>query len=200
MPKILLFILDLTAGTWVRSTNIMFADGPAFSEEGFLLPAQSPSWDITENANVYYVFSKYFFRNRTVRCTIRNSFQKMELKNKNLFRHNVVENNVCAAEVILSCQQHDKLYHYNDVIMSAISSLITSFTIVYSSVYSGTDQRKDQSVTGLCEGNSPVTGEFPTQRASNAENVSIWWRHHEYFHTCRLQSSPRFTFCSGGRR
>ena len=28
-------------------------------------------------------------------------------------------------------------------------------------------------------GNSPVPGEFPTQRASNAENVSIWWRHHE---------------------
>ena len=27
-------------------------------------------------------------------------------------------------------------------------------------------------VIGLCEGNSPVTGEFPTQRASNAENVS----------------------------
>ena len=33
-------------------------------------------------------------------------------------------------------------------------------------------------VTGLCEGNSPVTDEFPTQGASNAENVSIWWRHH----------------------
>ena len=33
-------------------------------------------------------------------------------------------------------------------------------------------------VTGLCEGNSPVTGEFPAQRASNAENVTIWWRHH----------------------
>ena len=32
--------------------------------------------------------------------------------------------------------------------------------------------------TGLYEGNSPVTGEFPAQRASNAENVSIWWRHH----------------------
>ena len=28
-------------------------------------------------------------------------------------------------------------------------------------------------VAGLCEGNSPVTGEFPAQRASNAENVSI---------------------------
>ena len=35
-------------------------------------------------------------------------------------------------------------------------------------------------VTGLCEGNKPVTGEFPTQRASNAENISIWWRHHVY--------------------
>ena len=34
-------------------------------------------------------------------------------------------------------------------------------------------------VTGLCEGNSPVTSEFPAQRASNAENISIWWRHHD---------------------
>ena len=34
-------------------------------------------------------------------------------------------------------------------------------------------------VTGLCEGNSPGTGEFPAQMASNAENVSIWWRHHD---------------------
>ena len=33
-------------------------------------------------------------------------------------------------------------------------------------------------VTGLCAGNSPATGEFPTQMASNAVNVSIWWRHH----------------------
>ena len=31
--------------------------------------------------------------------------------------------------------------------------------------------------TGLCAGNSPVPGEFPAQSASNAENVSIWWRH-----------------------
>ena len=33
-------------------------------------------------------------------------------------------------------------------------------------------------VTGLCLGNSPGTDEFPAQMASNAENVSIWWRHH----------------------
>ena len=33
-------------------------------------------------------------------------------------------------------------------------------------------------VTGLCAGNSPGTGEFSAQMASNAENVSISWRHH----------------------
>ena len=33
-------------------------------------------------------------------------------------------------------------------------------------------------ITGLCAENSPVTDEFPSQRASNAENVPIWWRHH----------------------
>ena len=33
-------------------------------------------------------------------------------------------------------------------------------------------------VTGLCARNSPETNEFPAQRASNAETVSIWWRHH----------------------
>ena len=34
-------------------------------------------------------------------------------------------------------------------------------------------------VTGLCKGNSPGTGELPTQMAIYAENVSIWWRHHD---------------------
>ena len=44
-------------------------------------------------------------------------------------------------------------------------------------------------VAGLCAGNSPVTGEFPLQWASNAENVSIWWRHHEVVHyTIRVQN------------
>ena len=41
-------------------------------------------------------------------------------------------------------------------------------------------------VTGLCAGNSPVTSEFPAQRASNAENVSIWWRHDSNKHTSMI--------------
>ena len=39
--------------------------------------------------------------------------------------------------------------HYCDVIMGAMASQITSLTIVYSTVYSGTDQRKHQSSTSL---------------------------------------------------
>ena len=35
-------------------------------------------------------------------------------------------------------------------------------------------------VTGLCEGNSPVTSEFCAQKSSYVENVTIWWRHHVF--------------------
>ena len=45
-------------------------------------------------------------------------------------------------------------------------------------------------VTGLWEGNSLATDEFPAQKASNAENVSIWWRHHV---TSHINSSGRAT-------
>ena len=70
--------------------------------------------------------------------------------------------------------------HYSEAIMGTMASRITGLTIVYSTVYSGADQRKHQScVTGICAENSPVTGEFPAQMASDAENVSIWWRHHD---------------------
>ena len=47
-------------------------------------------------------------------------------------------------------------------------------------------------VTGLCAGNSPGTGEFPAQMASNAENVSIWWRHHGIPHRKGQLCGKRF--------
>ena len=63
--------------------------------------------------------------------------------------------------------------------MGAMASQITSLMIVYSTVHSGAEKASKLCVTGLCVVNSPVTGEFPAQMANNAENVSIWWRHHE---------------------
>ena len=74
----------------------------------------------------------------------------------------------------------DAIPHYSDVMMRTMASQITSLAIVYWTVYSEADQRKQQSSTSLAfvRGNSPVAGEFPAQRASNAENVSIRCRHH----------------------
>ena len=51
----------------------------------------------------------------------------------------------------------------------------------------------------LCEGNPPVTGGFPSQRARNAENVSIWWRHHgictsEIYFTHPIHTECNFLF------
>ena len=53
-------------------------------------------------------------------------------------------------------------------------------------------------VTGLCEGNSTVTGEFPSQRASNAENASIWVRHNKIsFGSHRYNIWQRVGSCRG---
>ena len=54
--------------------------------------------------------------------------------------------------------------------MGAKEPQITSLTIVFSTIYSGEDERKHQSSASLAF----VTREFPAQMASNAENVSIW--------------------------
>ena len=64
--------------------------------------------------------------------------------------------------------------------MGGMASQITSPAIVYPTVYPSRRSKKTSNlrVTGLCVGNSPLTGEFLAQRASNAENVSIWWRNH----------------------
>ena len=76
------------------------------------------------------------------------------------------------------------VFHYNDVIMGATASQITSIAIVYSTVYSSADQRKHQSSASLAfvrgihwwPVNSPH--KWPVY---NADNVSIWWRHHVLF-------------------
>ena len=76
-------------------------------------------------------------------------------------------------------EEHRSDLHYSDVKMGAIGSQITSLTIVYLIVNSGADQRKHHSSASLAFVRGiHRAGEFPAQRASYAENVSIWWRHH----------------------
>ena len=71
-------------------------------------------------------------------------------------------------------------YCYNDVIMSDMGSQITSLAAVYSTVFQAQikENTKVPRHWPLC-GESPVTGEFSAQKASNPDNVSVWWRHHD---------------------
>ena len=59
------------------------------------------------------------------------------------------------------------MFRYRDVIMSSMASQITSLNRLFGCRTKKTSKLR---FTCLCDGNSLVTGEFPTQRASNAEN------------------------------
>ena len=110
--------------------------------------------------------------------------------------------------------------HYNDVIMSTIASQITSLTIVYSTVYSGTDQRKHQSsaslafVRGIHRGpvNSPHKGPvtrkmFPfddvimrvhhdNSRSSGRQDDMSYYSNLELcFHACNTVQPPELQVC-----
>ena len=73
---------------------------------------------------------------------------------------------------------HDGV-HYIGLIITTIASQITSLTVVYSTVYSDADQRKQQSSASLAF----VWGIhrdrwIPRTKGQLSGNVSIWWRHH----------------------
>ena len=80
-----------------------------------------------------------------------------------------------------SAVSHVTNSHYSDVIMSATASQITNLTIVYSTVYSGADQRKHQSSASLAfvRGihRSPVDS---PHKGLVTRKCFISWRHHDY--------------------
>ena len=55
--------------------------------------------------------------------------------------------------------------------MNVMASQITSLTNLLNRLFKAQANEKIK---------APVTGELLAQSASNAENVSIWWRHHEF--------------------
>ena len=86
------------------------------------------------------------------------------------------------------------------------------FTVIQHGLFNRLFRRRSKKisklrVTGLCEENPPVTSGFPSQRASNAENVSIWWRHHAiipsmsvYLSESRLWSNRERPFSKRARK
>ena len=72
--------------------------------------------------------------------------------------------------------KHNRHHHYSDAIIGVMASQITSLTIVYSTVYSGADQRKHQSSASLAY----VRGihRWPVNSPHKGP-VFIRWRHHD---------------------
>ena len=68
------------------------------------------------------------------------------------------------------------ILHYNDAIMSGMAFQFTGVSIVCLAICSGVDKK-----TLKVSCHWPFWGEstsgFTSQRAGDAENVSIWWRH-----------------------
>ena len=95
--------------------------------------------------------------------------------------------------------------HYNDVIMSAMASQTTSLTIVYSTVYSGVDQRKHQSSASLAfvrgihrwPVNSPHKGPVSRKMFPFDDVIMIMIRLGSIFFVYGASIDPRFTY--GGK-
>ena len=84
-------------------------------------------------------------------CNFAPLLLRRHTKAENTLRYithlNLTPSNFCVIRFEYIAQSSEQ--HYNDVIMSTIASQITSLTIVYSTVYSGADQRKHQSSASL---------------------------------------------------
>ena len=89
-------------------------------------------------------------------------------------------------------------YHYNYVIIGAMLSQITSLKIVYSTVYSGADQRKHQSsasltfVRGIHRGPVNSPHKWPvTRRVSPPDDVIMISMHISFKRTTANCNSPK---------
>ena len=142
-----------------------------------------------------------FFGSRMLLSNVYLQWLKQGSKNimsGRIVRNTIPQSSLIAYATSLGCQRqpsllchawnHDKPHensspstHYNDAIMGAIASQITSLTIVYSTVYSGTHQRKHQSsaslafVWGIHRGpvNSPHKGPV-TRKMFRFDGVTMW--------------------------
>ena len=70
------------------------------------------------------------------------------------------------------------LSHYSDIVMSAMASQITGVSIVCSTVPEQIKENIKAPRHWPVSGQSTGDRWFPSQRTNNAENISIWWRHH----------------------
>ena len=77
----------------------------------------------------------------------------------------------------LTCQ-HPTLHHCDVIMGDGVSNNQPHHCLFNRLFWLKSKETPKPALPVLCEGNTPVTGGFPSQRASNAETVSTAWRHH----------------------
>ena len=124
--------------------------------------------------------SSFFIWNKIFGCVFTlSSYTNISIMGTAICQWSITEDSGPVSHVnslrIITCPKN--IEHYNDVIMGVSNHQPNDCLL--NRLFRGRSMKTSKfRVTGLCEGNSPGTGEFPAQMASNAENVSIWWRHH----------------------
>ena len=86
-------------------------------------------------------------------------------------RHDSIAN---ALELRLSCTNPSVLYEYNTELHTTPLQWLFTRSFIEAQIKENIKAPRHWPLCGEFTG----TGEFPAQRASNAENGSIWWRHH----------------------
>ena len=91
-----------------------------------------------------------------------------------------ISTSVCAYRcyVIMFCTPNDRISEWRHNERNGVWNHQSHDCLLNRQIRRRSKYKTKLRVTGLCEGNSPVTSKFPAQRARKAKNVSIWWRHH----------------------
>ena len=105
----------------------------------------------------------------------------------------IVDGSYCL-DAHLSPEIHEEIWIILLVIIRVRYNWLSQHLCSTVTIFNKSKKTSKLRVTGLCVRNSPVTGEFLAQRASNTENVSIWWRHRGNsmddatgYHQCAVQ-------------
>ena len=114
------------------------------------------------NHSVWYLQSThYFVWMRISQITLANLLNNVYTKHQHVI-----------SNTDFRVLESGKFVHYSDVIKSVLASQITRVPFVCSRFFRRRSKKTPKlRVTALCERNPPMTGGFPSERASNAEEM-----------------------------
>ena len=140
---------SFTKGLYTHQTDPIIQSGPSITQQVFLkmfitdTPWRSHNSEIWDVFYEFWVLSKFYPYLFCLSCNIMDQRDAVTMQSSHLYQIFTIGAPMGELWAVF-CQ-----LHYDDVIMSAIASQITSLTIVYSTIYPGADQSKHQSSASL---------------------------------------------------